>query len=512
MVQMLIILLVLAVFLNDTIEVPTAIDSTESKWIMGMWITSLILSGLLYLILSKITYLKLGTGKERSTLKRFDRFTMVYRILITGITFGAMIGGTLNIIRNWFGSFFYIPDLIFIAPAIGLYIWGWMCHYPIDRRLRESSLIRMIDDDQTISNLPSMRTFIFNHVRHEVLLVLVPLMLILLWAQLTEFVFLPWLYEGNNSNALDMLSQNPNEAIDTGTAITMLGAVSIFVMTPLLVRWVWDTTPLAHGTVRDRLTNLCKQHRVGVSEMLLWRTTGTMINAAVIGISSKLRYILLSDALLDMMPTRQLEAVMAHEIAHIRKKHIFWLIISAISLIGSLEFIFTMIFEQMSNLISTLMVLAGSENGVWQQYLPAQISGDDLIFLLAILCTLSLWVILFGYISRIAERQADTFAAKHMTKVLAAEKADNDQQNNIISSEGAMIMISALQLVADLNHMPTQKHNWRHGSIIYRQDYLRTLIGKDMNNLDVDRKMRWVNLGCLALLVLTLVAQYWLVY
>src|SRR5690606_31987071 len=67
--------------------------------------------------------------------------------------------------------------------------------------------------------------------------------------------------------------------------------------------------------------------RVRFREVLLWRTFGGMVNAAVMGMLAPLRYILLSDALLEHLPAEQVEAVMAHEVAHIRKRHLVWLLV-----------------------------------------------------------------------------------------------------------------------------------------------------------------------------------------
>ena len=54
-----------------------------------------------------------------------------------------------------------------------------------------------------------------------------------------------------------------------------------------------------------------------------------MINGAVMGAITPVRYILLTDALLETLPRERVEAVMAHELAHVRRHHIFWLVMAA---------------------------------------------------------------------------------------------------------------------------------------------------------------------------------------
>ena len=74
------------------------------------------------------------------------------------------------------------------------------------------------------------------------------------------------------------------------------------------------------GEVRDRMIELCaSMHNVRVRELLLWHTSGRMINAAVTGLVRQVRFILLSDGLLDQVSNpRAIEAVMAHELAHVK--------------------------------------------------------------------------------------------------------------------------------------------------------------------------------------------------
>ena len=63
----------------------------------------------------------------------------------------------------------------------------------------------------------------------------------------------------------------------------------------------------------------------------------------------------------------------------------------------------------------------------------------------------------------------------------------------IVEHEDAQGMIDALQHVADLNHILIEKHSWRHGSIAWRQRYLRSLVGRSVGQLPIDRQMRWIN-------------------
>ena len=95
----------------------------------------------------------------------------------------------------------------------------------------------------------------------------------------------------------------------------MLGlvAVAIFLASPVLLRRIWSTTPLPDGPLRTKLLKLCNRIGLRVAEILIWHTDGVMVNAAVVGLVPRMRYILLSDTLLEAMTEDEIEAVFGHE-------------------------------------------------------------------------------------------------------------------------------------------------------------------------------------------------------
>jgi Zn-dependent protease with chaperone function len=248
------------------------------------------------------------------------------------------------------------------------------------------------------------------------------------------------------------------------------GVLLIFLFTPLIISRIWDTCALPPGELRDMLTAMCRRHHVRVRELLLWRTFGGMINAAVMGFIAPLRFILLTDALLDMLSLKQIEAVMAHELAHVRRQHMFWLLlvvgVTSVILQTSCLLLAYMIIPRISQSADTI-VLAGIDL-TW-------LIDPQTITYIAIAITLVGWLLVFGWVSRRFERQADTFAVQHLT------------QGDTVDAQSAQTMIDALQQVAVLNHIPTTKRSWRHGSIAWRQQYLNTLVGLALDKLSINR-------------------------
>src|SRR5690606_15323987 len=84
------------------------------------------------------------------------------------------------------------------------------------------------------------------------------------------------------------------------------------------------------------------------------------------------------------------------------------------------------------------------------------------------------WVLIFGWVSRRLERQADTFAvqtlaAEHAEQAAAqANQTPDATQPIIIDQASVQAMVTALQQVANLNHIAITRRSWRHGSIQWR--------------------------------------------
>ncbi len=370
-------------------------------------------------------------------------------------------------------------QLLFMLPPVMVIVAGWWAYYPIDRRLRESALIRRIDEGQTVWPIWTRRQFIFSQVRHQLLLLLAPLVLLLGWWQAVT-----WLMETGR--------------IDSGLEQWLLGAgaICILLLSPLLIRHIWDTRPLPDGPMRDTLIALCKAQGVQVRQLLLWHTYGGMINGAVMGVVGPLRYILLTDGLLDQMKADHIEAVMAHELGHVKKKHMPGLFLCALGTLAAISLVVE---------VALFALAAVFEQIGWTlpqppQTLSAADASGGAVLAIAMGVAVLLWAAAFGYISRRFERQADTFAVQHLS-------AGSEQ----ITESAAQTMIGALEQVATLNHVPVGRKSWRHGSIRWRCNYLRSLIGLPVDRCPIDRQMRCLWWVCGVMLAGALLGE-WLLF
>jgi STE24 endopeptidase len=248
---------------------------------------------------------------------------------------------------------------------------------------------------------------------------------------------------------------------------------------------------------------------VGVRDLLVWRTHGTMINGAVIGLVGPLRYILLTDALLEHLPTRQVEAVMAHEVGHARHRHMPWLAMSM------------MVGISVSAMFLVLVVSVGLEmlDRSGRGEVAMQLGGSVLVEPAVAVGSLILGLGWFGFVSRRFEWQADVFAVQQLSRTPPARDDGPTLWDDVgeggpglgtrVTPEAVAAMNGALEAVADLNHLSRERPSWRHGSIAYRQRRLRAMVDQPLDQARIDRTVRWLKRGLLLVLMLLIAATVW---
>lgn len=403
--------------------------------------------------------------------------------------------GWLDAVRSVLPAGLVLDQFVAALPALLVIVLSWWSAYPLERRLREAALVRWLDEGRPIHALPARGAFVWMQVRHQLLLVMVPMLVLSAWSQgLTRFI--PWASTALGEHpalapAGDWLA-SPDHADLARVGLQLIGAACLFALMPLILRRLWDTSPLAAGPARDALDALCARHGVRVSAALVWRTRGVLINAMVMGLLPRLRYVLLTDALLENLPDRQVEAVLAHEVGHVRRRHMPWLAAGLIACVG------------LSAAAADLLA-----RWIWSADPPPWLGGVAQLALAAI--GLAAGLAAFGWVSRRFEWQADAFAAAHLSgastaRRAAAAAAPPAPPAPAVAADGAEAMIDALHAVARLNHIPLDEFSWRHGSMRRRIANLHALVGQSADRLRPDRTARAVKaaiaLGCAAILAL----------
>lgn len=214
---------------------------------------------------------------------------------------------------------------------------------------------------------------------------------------------------------------------------------------PPLVRWLWNCTPMPPSPLREEIEAFFRQQKFA-SEILLWPLfEGQVITAGIMGIVPRLRYLLITPALLNTMNRDELEAVLAHEIGHVKKKH---LVLYVFLFLG---------FSIFAGAVTTPLpfLFLGSE---WFYDLSAgfNLSPENMLAVLVAVPVLLLMVLyfryLFGFFIRNFERQADL----HVFKAQGHSRA----------------LISSFEKIAHLGGNIRAQKSWHHFGIGERIDFL----------------------------------------
>jgi STE24 endopeptidase len=276
---------------------------------------------------------------------------------------------------------------------------------------------------------------------------------------------------------------------DLAEAIVTLPAFAMFlIFSPEILRRVLHTEPLPDCPLRRRLERIARQYHVGYRDVLLWKTESQMGNAAVMGFVPRFRYVLLSDLLLETMRDEQIEAIFAHEIGHVIHRHLYWLVAA---------------------LAAMLFALAGPGQTISDAFSFTQSQhpwlSDSVQTALMLAFCLGVFGLVFGFVSRKFERQADVFAARTMQSEFDAAAQRNapatllaeletettstavlevpgmtvsGYSSGYVGEQGAAAFCTALERVAIVNNIPIAARSWCHGSIAKRIRFVQAL-GRD---------------------------------
>jgi len=344
-------------------------------------------------------------------------------LLVSCLVFSMVATSWVPLVRYQWGlnSPFLLDELVLMAPFLVAILAGWIAAYPGELVLRARGMGR--------SGWGLLSYLIFN-VRHQLLLMAVPLTMVLLARDLAE----------PNRRFLARLSGAPWAA----EACVIATAGMMFLIAPLLMRYIWATAKLAPGQLRQRLETLCKRAGLRYREILLWRTDGMVVNAAVMGLVGRVRYVMLSDGLVDTLAPQQVEAVFGHEAGHIKYHHLVFYIFFAAA--------------------TTLVVGGGLE--LCYRVLDVDLAEPELWALggLGVM-----WLVSFGWVSRRFERQADLFGARCLVDGLI----ETGQEPNLSRAAAADIYAATLERIALLNGISPESRSWRHSSIASRMAFVR---------------------------------------
>lgn len=259
-------------------------------------------------------------------------------------------------------------------------------------------------------------------------------------------------------------------------------ALAIIFLPPVII-YIWQCKRLHDHRLTTRLEALCERSRFKHAGFRIWSVMEGVFTAAIIGVIGKFRYVMFTQKLVDGLSPNSIEAILAHEIGHSHHKHLllyplilFGMVVSATLFASLFSYPLAQYFEQQDALDPSL---------VWK-FLSSMTSFIPFIIVMALY-----FRFIFGYFSRLFERQADL----HVFEVGVPPE-------NLIQSLDELGTASG-----NIHLMP----NWHHYSIQERINYIRD-VQKDHSLLTKHyRKVRISLIIYFAALALAIAALVWLV-
>lgn len=380
--------------------------------------------------------------------EEWARLLRILRRLHIGIAVGMyfttlFLFGWPSVVRNtWHLSHtLFLDELVILLPFVLGLLVSWSSFYRVERALHTTS--------EWANWLPmqSVGEFIKAKARHHLAMLLEPL-----------FVF--------------AAIQGALQGYDAGwnwATLILFGLLSLMAIAWLLP-WIWtkawDTHPMPPGHRRDMLMKISAKLGIKLTDILIWNTQGQHASALLAGYLPRPRFVIFSDLLYEQLDDNELCAVFTHELAHIKYRHL-WILL--VYLLLSL-----LIWTLASWLVSTQIITSS----IWDQMLfQLALLGVVLLYVRFTLCDLS----------RKLEREADLMACLAW--------------HNQTADFGLSVFAGALHKVAQLNGESPDHVGWMHGSVTERTECLKQMIETPADQEQFSRQMLWLKTGLVAALV-----------
>lgn len=378
-----------------------------------------------------------------------------------------------ELVVHWNGKTLPAPfaELAVPLPYFAILFGAWILYYDAERILHRTTVLGPTEKDYW------SRIGYFVHQLRQFALMLIPVLFFV--AQQTASRFLP---DESTSSA------------GTGFGVrdwylfgSLLAMPFLFLLLPLLIKPLLGLRSMPEGPVRSRLEKIARRLHFRYADFLIWHTHGAMMNAMILGLVPRARYVVFTDRLLEDLLPDEVDAVLGHEAGHAKHGHI-WLYALFISLsIVILASVLSILTQELKTQYVDLMAWIGSWIAV-----PIVAIVSSYIFLV------------FGFLSRRCERQADVYGCRSVSCnkpdcVGHDESTVYPERAKGLCPTGIRACINALERVDLLNGQTVQDDEeertmgnfvrdlfkwlraWQHSTISRRVAFLRSLINNPTN-------------------------------
>ncbi len=431
---------------------------------------------------------------------------VLYGFCLFSYSYGNWVESLLNAVHLDLQAYRLPGVILGTAPVLLGWVGLMLAAYPVERAAREQNLLILIDNALPAHTPPGWAGNLWSGFRMQVLFTVAPLLCVIVLRDVAAMIL--------------RATHQPMTPVIEG-ALFAASLVTVFVIAPAVLVRVLGTQPLADSPLRTSLQSIGARLGVRCRKILVWDTNYAVGNAMMMGIIPRFRYILLSDLLIESLSTRQIQAVFAHEAGHAKHRHLAWYLV------------FFAIFS---------LTLSGPASALMDVLVKIPALRQWPLDLLVSVFFIGGFVLLFGMLARLFEKQADLFAGRAM-EMLEHSSATNSSSHSVADSSrqhpgspghgllsplthavgpgGAEAISSALLRVADINQMPLRslrgrgswvgviaRHighlatNFLHPSIMDRVEHLRFRSRDPCLTAEFDRSVLLVQLAMLVCLLL----------
>jgi Zn-dependent protease with chaperone function len=367
--------------------------------------------------------------EKRVAIGDFSRLDALFHSILLRQSIMAVVVFAIDIYVLNLPSFLIDIPLFNMIPTIeallflGLFVFYlalvWTCAYGPYRRLYRSEI--------------SKKSYVFSNITFSI-----P-------------ILLPWLILSGLADLIRALPfEWPARFLNTTEGEVTYFLIFLFVVAvvgPAMIQKFWQCKPLEAGEDRTLIESLCQRAGLAYADILYWPIFGgKMITAGVMGLIKRFRYILVTPSLLRLLEPAEIEAVIAHEIGHVKRKHLVF-------------YLMFFVGYMLLSYVAFDMILFGilyAEPVYWfiQKTGFNQNTVFSAIFSLVIIIVFLVYFrFIFGFFMRNFERQADAYVFSLF--------------------DSAQPLISTLQKIVTTSGQSADRPNWHHFSIKERIDYLR---------------------------------------
>jgi Zn-dependent protease with chaperone function len=227
-----------------------------------------------------------------------------------------------------------------------------------------------------------------------------------------------------------------DDSVATGiTAVFSLLCIPLVV--PLIIRYVWQTRPIDEGD-RQWVQAIAASAGMKTLRVRVWDTQMKSSNALIAGFVPGLRNLVLTDRLLQTMPRSELMLVILHEIAHVRRMHV-WLRLL---------------------LMLPAWALAGLASVVLVDVPLATVTSN--------LIAAGLTLLSLRWVAHRTEHDADRWACERALNIPASLSPPATLQESVDRYAEALRRVTNNGVINDANERAMKKSSWLHPSIEQR--------------------------------------------